>query len=66
MNLPTAEAVIFESKILANKNDVELKQTFLVIQKEIPSPVDRQGLMPVSVQSQFCDLLNSLQKSRQS
>lgn len=66
MNLPTAEAVIFENKILANTNDVELKQTFLVIQKEIPSPVDRQGLMPVSVQSQFCELLNSLQKSRQS
>lgn len=66
MNLPTAEAVIFENKILANKNDVKLKQTFLVIQKEIPSLVDRQGLMPVSVQSQFCELLNSLQKSRQS
>lgn len=41
MNLPTAEAVIFENKIWANANDVELKQTFLVIQKEIPSPVDR-------------------------
>lgn len=52
VNPPTTDAIIFESS-LANKNDVELKQTFLIVPKEILSYIDGQGFFPLYVQSHF-------------
>lgn len=52
MNPPTTDAIIFKSS-LANKNDVELKQTFLIVLKEILSYIDGQVFFPLYVQSHF-------------
>lgn len=52
VNPPKTDAIIFESS-LANKNDVELRQTFLIVPKEIISYIDGKGFFPLYVQSHF-------------